>query len=187
MAELTLIVGHPGAGKTTRAKALAAATGAVRLTPDDWLVPLFAHPVPDGKRDVVEGRLIWTATAILRAGGSAILDFGFWGRDERAALAWLAASVGATAYTLHLPVDRATQTERVARRRRETPELTWQLTQAELDEWRPLLQEPDADELAGRYTLPPPPEGWRRWIARRWPTALDGAEPDVTRETRAPE
>ncbi|WP_207224098.1 AAA family ATPase [Streptomyces albidoflavus] len=35
MAELTLIVGHPGAGKTTRAKALAAATGAVRLTPDE--------------------------------------------------------------------------------------------------------------------------------------------------------
>ncbi|MEW2704311.1 ATP-binding protein [Streptomyces koyangensis] len=120
MAELTLIVGDPGAGKTTRAEALAAETGAVRLTPDDWLVPLFAHPVPDGKRDVVEGRLIRTATAILRAGGSAILDFGFWGRDER----------------------------------------------------------------AGRYTLPPPPEGWRRWIAGRWPTALDGAEPDVTRRTR---
>ncbi len=74
----------------------------------------------------------------------------------------------------------------MARRQRETPALTWQLTQAELDAWRPLLQEPDADELAGRYTLPPPPEGWRRWIAGRWPTALDGAVrvrgEDVTRD-----
>jgi hypothetical protein len=48
---------------------------------------------------VLEGRLIWLAPEALRLGTSVILDFGFWARDERSALRWLA---------LYLPVDRAT-------------------------------------------------------------------------------
>lgn len=173
MVELVLIVGHVGAGKTTRAKELAATTGAVRLSPDEWMAPLFDHSDPAGMRDVVEGRLIWTAVEILRAGVSVILDFGFWGRAERAGLNWLAATVGASTQTVYLPIDRETQADRVAKRWRETPEQTWQVTQAELDEWRGMLQEPDADELAGTYTAQPPTGGgWSVWIVRRWPTVL---------------
>lgn len=142
------------------------------------MIPLFSSPDPgDGVRDVVEGRLIWTATEILRAGSSVILDFGFWGRDERAALAWLADTVGASTRTGWLPVDRSTQAERVAKRWRETPEQTRQVTQDELDRWRGLLQQPDAAELAGRYETPPPPRGWPGWIAERWPTALGQEHP----------
>lgn len=174
MAELVLLVGHVGAGKTTHAKELAAATGAVRLTPDEWMVPLFDHSDPDGMRDVVEGRLIWTAVEILRAGSSVILDFGFWARDERASLSWLASTVGASARTLYLPIARETQAERVAKRWRDTPEQTWEITQADLDEWRELLEPPDSDELAGTYSAEPPGGvGWEKWIAERWPTARD--------------
>jgi predicted kinase len=36
-----LMVGLPGAGKTTRAKELASANRALRLTPDEWMIPLF--------------------------------------------------------------------------------------------------------------------------------------------------
>lgn len=43
---------------------------------------------------MVEGRLVWTATEVLRCGASLILDLGFWGREERAALSWLAGMVG---------------------------------------------------------------------------------------------
>ena len=61
----------------------------------------------------------------------------------------------------------------MAKRWRETPEQTWPVTQAELDEWRAMLQEPDADELQALYTMPAPDgDGWRGWIAERWPTAL---------------
>ena len=173
MSELVLMVSHVGGGKTTRAMELAAAMNAVRLSPDEWMAPLFHHSDPDGMRDVVEGRLIWTAIDILRAGSSVILDFGFWGWDERAALNWLAGTVGASTRTEYLPIDRATQAERVARRWRETPDQTWRVTEAELDEWRAMLQEPDADELAGLYTAEPPTAGgWAEWITARWPTAL---------------
>lgn len=96
VATLFLIVGLPGAGKTTRAKELAAADRALRLTPDEWMLPLFGEPEADGKRDVLEGRLICTAMQALRLGTSVVLDFGFWAWDERSALRRLARSAGAS-------------------------------------------------------------------------------------------
>ena len=41
VATILLMVGLPGAGKTTRAKELAAANRALRLTPDHWMIPMF--------------------------------------------------------------------------------------------------------------------------------------------------
>jgi predicted kinase len=79
---LFLIVGRPGAGKTTRAKELAAEHGALRLSPDAWMIPLFGESDAGGKRDVLEGRLISLALEAVKLGTSVILDFGFWGRDE---------------------------------------------------------------------------------------------------------
>jgi len=84
-AAMLLMVGLPGAGKTTRAKELAAANRALRLTPDHWMIPLFGEPMADGKRFVLEGRLISVALQALRLGTSVVLDFGLWGRDERSA------------------------------------------------------------------------------------------------------
>ncbi|SCE02364.1 hypothetical protein GA0115246_109559, partial [Streptomyces sp. SolWspMP-sol7th] len=55
MTDLFLLVGLPGAGKTTRARRLAEEHGALRLTPDEWMLPLFGASDPDGKRDVLEG------------------------------------------------------------------------------------------------------------------------------------
>jgi hypothetical protein len=105
-ATLILMVGLPGAGKTTRAKELAAASRALRLTPDHWMVPLFGDSMADGKRFVLEGRLISVALQALRLGTSVVLDFGLWGRDERSALRWLARSAGAACQVVYLPVDK---------------------------------------------------------------------------------
>ena len=54
-AMMLLMVGLPGAGKTTRAKEFAAVHRALRLTPDHWMIPLFGDPMADGKRFVLEG------------------------------------------------------------------------------------------------------------------------------------
>ena len=88
------MVGLPGAGKTTRARKLAAEHRALRLSPDAWMIPLFGESEADGKRDVLEGRLIWVALQALRLGTSVVLNFGFWARDERSALRWPARSDG---------------------------------------------------------------------------------------------
>lgn len=66
-----LTVGLPGAGKTTLARELERAGGALRLTPDEWMLPLFGARWADfaGQRDVLEGRLVWVDHQVLRAAG----------------------------------------------------------------------------------------------------------------------
>ena len=84
-ATMLLMVGLAGAGKTTLAKELAAAHRALRLTPDEWMIPLFGlcwrEPLARGKRDILEGRLISIALQALRLETSVVLDFGFWSRE----------------------------------------------------------------------------------------------------------
>jgi len=172
VATLYLMVGLPGAGKTTRAVALAAERRALRLTPDVWMIPLFGASDPDGKRDVLEGRLVSVALQALRLGTSVVLDFGFWGRDERAALRALAASAGASAEVIYLAVDSETQHARVRSRWDEAPEHTFPMTAAEIEASRAAFQRPDAAELAGGQVpvAPVGSGGWATWAAKRWPS-----------------
>ena len=66
MAELYVMVGLPAAGKTTSARRLEVERRALRFTPDDWMNPLFGESMADGKRNVLEGRMIATALSALR-------------------------------------------------------------------------------------------------------------------------
>lgn len=175
---LFLMVGLPGAGKTVRARELAAERGALLMTPDAWMIPLFGQSQPDGKRDLVEGLLIAVAIEVLRLRLSVVLDFGLWGRDERSALRWIAASAGASCQVIYLPVDREVQLSRVRGRWERTPEQTFPMTEAELEAWRSQFDVPDADELANASLPSPPPgdESWFAWAARRWPSLRQSVE-----------
>lgn len=167
-----LMVGLPGAGKTTRAKELAAANNALRLTPDEWMIALFGDSMADGKRFVLEGRLISVALQALRLGTSVVLDFGLWGRDERSALRWLARSVAASCQVVYLPVDKDVMLARIAHRQATTPHQTFPMSQADVDQWCEQFQVPDAAELDGRE-IPSPPEGWAgwpEWAVGHWPS-----------------
>ena len=169
-ATMLLMVGLPGAGKTTRAKELAAANQALRLTPDHWMIPLFGDSMAGGKRFVLEGRLISVALQALRLGTSVVLDYGLWGREERSALRWLAHSAGASCQVVYLPVDKDVQLARIAHRQATAPDQTFPMSEADVDQWREQFQIPDAAELGGGE-IPGPPAGWpgwAQWAADHW-------------------
>ena len=179
-ATMLLIAGLPGAGKTTRAKELAAANRALRLTPDHWMISLFGNSIgdfqrPGGERWVLEGRLISVALQALRLGTSVVLDYGLSGRDERSALRWLAYSAGASCQVVYLPVDKDAQLARIARRQETTPHQTFPMSEADVDAWREQFQVPDAAELNGGE-IPAPPAGWpdwAEWAEDHWPSCTD--------------
>ena len=174
-ATMLLMVGLPGAGKTTRAKELAAANRALRLTPDEWMIPLFGESMADGKRFVLEGRLISVALQALRLGTSVVLDYGLSGRDERSALRWLARSAGASCQVIYLPVDKDVQLARIAAREATAPHQTFPMSEADVDAWVEQFQVPDAAELDGGE-IPGPPTGWPgwpEWAADHWPSCTD--------------
>ena len=172
VATLILMVGLPAAGKTTRARELAAAHQALRLTPDHWMIPLFGDSMADGKRFVLEGRLISVALQALRLGTSVVLDYGLWARDERSALRWLARADGAACQVVYLPVDKDVQLARIARRQETEPHQTFPMSEADVDKWRKQFQVPDAAELDGGEIPKPPTDwpGWPEWAADHWPS-----------------
>jgi predicted kinase len=170
-ANLYLLVGLPGSGKTTKARQLEREASALRLTLDEWMIPLFGRNV-SAERDALEGRLIWIALRALELGANVILDFGFWSKDERSSLRWFAKQRGAKSQVIYLPIDPETQRKRIHSRFAQTPGQTWPMSEEELTQWRAFFQEPDEAELQGTI-LQDAPVGytsWPDWAVWRWPS-----------------
>lgn len=151
VATMTLLIGLPGAGKTTVAKRLEAERSALRLTPDEWMGPLFGAGEHEGRRWVLEYELMWSVAArALTLGVDAILDYGCWSEDERELFRKEAQGLGARAELIVLqpPID--VLWERLSARNEAAPGGTFQITRAELAAYDELFQRPAPDELA-RY------------------------------------
>lgn len=171
-AVLYLTVGLPGSGKTTWARQVAAEQGILRLTPDEWMAPLFHDSDADGRRDILEGRMIWVAHEVLRSGSSVVLDFGCWSPEERYAIRAIAESTGARFVLHHLNIDEAERRARARARWETAPETTFPMSDDDHDRFLDLCLPPSAAELS-YAPIPSAPAGcadWFDWAARRWPT-----------------
>ncbi len=169
---LYLTVGLPGAGKTTLARRIAETAGILRLTPDEWMAPLFHDNDAHGRRDILEGGMIWVAHEVLVSGASVVLDFGCWSPEERSAIRAIAESVRARFELRYVRLDEAERRARAAARWQSAPETTFPMSDADHDGYLAAFTPPTPRELSGA-PLPDAPPGfdtWCHWASVRWPT-----------------
>lgn len=162
MSTLFLLIGLPGAGKTTLARRLEREQSALRLTPDEWMTPLFGAGESSDKRWILESRLLWgMAARALTLGMNVILDYGCWAKEERDLFRSRAAELGVR-FELHvLDVTLEELWRRVEARNHTLPLDTFPVTRAELEEWSGWYKAPDADELAATENPPFASKVWR--------------------------
>ncbi|MFG1913085.1 AAA family ATPase [Kribbella sp. NPDC048928] len=145
---MVLVVGLPGAGKTSWARRIEGELGAVRLTPDEWMEALFAASEVNGRRWVLESELLWgVAARVLELGGNVVLDYGCWSEQERDLFRSRAQALGAAAeiVVLDLPLD--VLWERLEQRNAALPAATFSVTREELKEWAASFEVPTSVEL----------------------------------------
>ena len=148
MAVMVLIVGLPGAGKTSWARRLEEERKAVRLTPDEWMDALFNTNEVDGRRWVLESEMLWgVAARVLELGVDVILDYGCWSEEERDLFRTRAQQLGASAEIVVLDVPFEVLWERIELRNADLPAGTFRISREELQEYSAKFHLPTADEL----------------------------------------
>ena len=142
---LVLLCGLPASGKTTLARELADAYGAVRLNPDEWELALGVDPFDEGFQVRLEAQFWELAQRLLVLGTSVVLEWGFWARSERDEKRERARALG-VAVELHFldaPYDELVR--RVVARHAAGGIA---ITEDHMERYRSHFQPPTADELA---------------------------------------
>lgn len=157
-ATLYLLCGLPGSGKTTLARRLEKEAQALRLTPDEWMSPLYGASICDPNsldrwndaHDRVEKVQWQVAERALLLGVSVVLDFGVWAREEREEFRACAAALGARSELIFLDEPLAVLKERVKARNASPGHAGYPIGEVELEQWWGIFQRPTQDELIPR-------------------------------------
>ncbi len=145
-----LICGFIGSGKTTFARKLEKETGAARFTKDEWMVRLFGNNPPKDKFHQYDSRMTELATEMalkcLVAGGSVIIDDGFWYRKQRDEIRQKLKDLGAIVKFYYLDTSVDLMRERTVRRSENPPTDSFYITESEFRDYLKMFQPPTADE-----------------------------------------
>jgi predicted kinase len=156
-----LIHGFVGAGKTTFAKGLAAETGAIRFSMDEWYLRLYTGGEPT---EAQEPELLRRVAAmlddlwpqLLERGLDVVLDFGFWSRESRDAARRRAVEAGGRAVVYLLECDDESTRRRIDQRN-EDPGRSFHLSSESIDFLRTRFEPLHEDELPPAIKPPKSP------------------------------
>lgn len=154
MATLHLMVGLPCSGKTTLAKKLENELPALRLTPDEWQIPLFGQdanePEHDDRHTIIETLLWELAKRALELEINVILDFGFWAKEEREDFRSRAKKLGARSEIHYLDVSEGELMRRLGERNSRPSQVSFIIGESAMKPWITFFQKPSPDELEPR-------------------------------------
>ena len=148
-AQVFLLCGLPGSGKTTFAGGLEQ-RGAVRFSPDEWTLKLYgAHMTRelfDTRLQICKDLILSLTETLLKAGVSVTLDFGLWTRKERSRLKTWAQerSLSYTFYYFDVPLE--TLWTRLEARNRNLPEGTFEIDREMLELFAGWFEPPEEAE-----------------------------------------
>ena len=141
---LILLCGLPGSGKTTVARQLEADLGAIRFSPDDWMLRLDVDLFDQAARGRIESLQWDLARDLLRRGQIVVIEWGVWSRSERYELRDAARQLGVPVELRYLDAPLDVLLERVRNRGEDSVELTYE----HLLEYTAMFEPPDDEELA---------------------------------------
>jgi predicted kinase len=142
---LVLLCGLPAAGKTTLARELADAYGAVRLNPDEWELALGIDPFDEEFQVKLEAEFSGLTQRLITLGTSVILEWGFWARSERDEKRELGRSLGAAVELRFLDVPYHELVRRVVDRHAKGG---LAITESHMERYRGIFQPPTDEELS---------------------------------------
>lgn len=145
---LYLMLGYPGAGKTTAARVISQLTGATHLWADAERREYFGKPTySETENKQLYDRMNAEATDLLAAGSSVVFDTGFNKRADRDHLRALAEQAGASTQLIWVTVDPTTARERATKDAHlQNSRALGNMTADDFERLRSKLEPPQTDE-----------------------------------------
>ncbi|MFN2556590.1 MAG: AAA family ATPase [Nitriliruptorales bacterium] len=145
-----LVHGYIAAGKTTFSRRLETATGAVRVSADEWYIKLYVGEETTPHLDRAAWRRLMSVLdelwpVLLERDVDVILDFGFWSRAGRDRARQLAEAAGATVQLYEVICDESVARAR-CQARNQRPHGHFQIDRAAFDDLKATFEPLAADE-----------------------------------------
>ncbi|WP_175773460.1 AAA family ATPase [Paraburkholderia phenazinium] len=157
MAEIHIVFGPQGAGKSSYSRTLATATEGTRFSIDEWMAQLYGPDLPDPinlswimERVQRCERQIWrTAEQIAKNGGNVVLDLGFMKVRNRSTFAEQARDAGVSSKLHYVTAPHDIRRSRVMTRNSEKGEtFSFEVSPAMFDFMEAEFEAPTKLELA---------------------------------------